>query len=194
MSSDTDTSFDDLIDIGLVKHWKDLKCRPKVIVFDLDFTLWPYYIGNHVSPPVRKNDHQEFIDDMGQRYRPYKDVTKILRTLKERCLGNDGHIAIASRSTAKSIAMEVIEIFGWTEFISSFQIYHVSKEKHMQKIKEELQFESFNEVLFFDDDERNVKPAVELGVLPFLVNQVNGLDMNAICDGLSYFNRRRKRQ
>ena len=195
MSSEIEKSDpDDLIDKGLIKHWKGLKCKPKVIVFDLDYTLWPYYIGNHVSPPVRKNDYMEFIDDEGNRYRPFKDVTKILKTLKEHCLGPDGHIAIASRSTAKEVAMKVMEIFEWTQYISSFQIYHVSKERHMLEIKEDLKLESFDQVLFFDDDERNVKPANDLGVLPFLVNQVDGLDMDAICDGLSHFNRRRKRQ
>ena len=186
MNSKTETSNESVHDSELIKLWHSLKRRPKIIVFDLDYTLWPYFIDCQVSPPIKAHtkDNNIVQDSDGRIYKPFKDVTKILRTLREKCLGEDGYLAIASRSSTEDLAMQAIEIYGWKPFLSSFQIYRTSKDNHMIEIKKELGFENFSDVLFFDDEERNYKPTADLGVLPFLVNQVDGLNFDAMCNGL----------
>ena len=186
---------DKVYDEDLINHWNSLSNRPKVIVFDLDYTLWPYFIDQHVQPPIDrriKDSVVEITDKYGNGFKSYKDVNLILRTLKEKCLGNDGHLAIASKSTTGKLAMQAIEFYGWKEYLSSFQIYYITKSKHMNEIKKELGFESFEEVLFFDDDRSNVPPTRQLGVLPFLVDS-DGLTKQAMINGLTQFNDKQKK-
>jgi hypothetical protein len=84
--------------------------------------------------------------------------------------------------------MNTIELLGWTQYFSSFQIYHVvSKEVHMNKIKEELGFDKFKQVLFFDDDSFNQKNTAKLGLTFYLVDQSTGVDMEAMIRGLELF-------
>ncbi len=190
-SVQSDSSLDEtLYAKELIKAWNNLKHRPKIVVFDLDYTLWPYYIDSHVTPPIKAHENN-FVDSYGDIYKPFKDVTRILRTLKEKCLGEGGHLAIASRSTTKNLAMQAIEIYGWMPYLSSFQIYPKIKDVHMYAIKKELSAE-FIEMLFFDDEERNYKPTADIGVVPFLVNQADGLNLQAMCEGLNRYERKFK--
>jgi magnesium-dependent phosphatase 1 len=186
---DKNGSNDDFIDPQLVKHWKSLANKPKVIVFDLDFTLWPCYIQT-LDAPIRKIDDQCLIDSNGDKYTPFKDVTKILRTLREKCLGPDGYLAVASRSVSRELAINAIDIFGWSLYFSSVHVYPRIKDEHLRGIKADLNFESFRDVLFFDDDHKNYKPVYDLGAMPYLVNKVDGLNMLAMCEGLTRFSKK----
>ena len=36
---------------------------PKLIVFDLDYTLWPFWVDTHVSAPVKARDNNSRVVD-----------------------------------------------------------------------------------------------------------------------------------
>ncbi len=179
----------------LVNHWNSLEYVPSVIVFDLDYTLWPYFMDLHVKPPIKKRETNagiEVVDKFGNGRKAFKDVTMIIKTLREKCLHKNGHLAIASKSSTYAQAMKGIDIYGWSKYFSSFQIYSTSKTKHMAEIKKELKFENFSQVLFFDDCRQNIRSTASLGVTPILVSDRTGLDMETICKGLTEYDTRRK--
>jgi magnesium-dependent phosphatase 1 len=177
---------DPFIDTTLVNKWQSLRKKPTVIVFDLDYTLWPYFIEHHVTAPIHKTS-SKVVDSKGFTLTTFADVNRILKTLKEKCLGPHQHLAIASRSITPELAMNAIELLGWKDYFSSIQIYPTPKSRHMNKIQEELRLAGFQEVLFFDDDQRNIVATRPMGVCAIQVDQSSGLTMEMMMIGLDRF-------
>jgi magnesium-dependent phosphatase-1 len=85
----------DEISQELIQAWNKLKRKPDIIVFDLDYTLWPMYVDCHVYPPVKrgqKNGKDVILDSHGRVVEAFPEVTKILRTLKGTYFGDVLHI------------------------------------------------------------------------------------------------------
>lgn len=79
---------------------------PKAVVFDLDYTLWPYWVDTHIDPPLkRKNDAlNQVVDRSGQKLSFFHDVPSILLQLKDEGV----HIAAASRTCAPTVARQAL--------------------------------------------------------------------------------------
>ncbi len=184
-----------IIELELVEHWNSLEYKPSLIVFDLDHTLWPYNIKN-ANPPIKKQttsaDIIELEDKLGFTYSYFNDVTFILKTLKQKCLSDSGHLAIASHSAKDQLAREFMDFFEWTQYFSSIQVYAKTKDNHLNQIKKELKLENLEDTLFFDDKEKNFLSTASLGITPYHVNRQVGLDLNAMCMGLTKFENEKK--
>ncbi|CAG7836422.1 unnamed protein product [Allacma fusca] len=156
--------------------------KPKLLVFDLDYTLWPFWVDTHVTPPFSKKSNGVVVDSYGQKVTFYEEVPKVLEELKA-----EGYlVGIASRTGEVRGAESLLKLFGWNAFIDCKQIYPGCKLKHFKKIKEALDVE-YEDMIFFDDEQRNITDLRTVGVLSILVK--NGVTKNVIQVALDKFAR-----
>jgi magnesium-dependent phosphatase 1 len=80
---------------------------PRLIVFDLDYTLWPFWVDTHVCGPLRASpDHTSATDRVGESFAFYPDVPRILHALPHAGV----RLAVASRSSAPDLAREMLKL------------------------------------------------------------------------------------
>ncbi|GJN66367.1 magnesium-dependent phosphatase-1 family protein [Purpureocillium lilacinum] len=90
---------------------------PKLIVFDLDYTLWPFWVDTHVAPPLKPNaQHSAATDKFGEDYAFYGDVPSILLALAGMLPGapplpsGPVKMAVASRTHAPGLAKDLLKM------------------------------------------------------------------------------------
>lgn len=78
---------------------------PSLIVFDLDYTLWPFWIDTHVTPPIKVNkQHTGMTDRYGDTYTFYNEVPSILYEAKRRNI----LLGLASRTHTPDLANQML--------------------------------------------------------------------------------------
>jgi magnesium-dependent phosphatase 1 len=141
-----------------------------LVVFDLDFTLWD--CGgtwcDHTNPPYCKKNGF-VLDDNGLVIRLYNDVIDILETLRTQSIP----IAIASRTSQPLWANDLLNLFDLDKYFDYKEIYPSSKVKHFNRLNAETKI-PYNQMLFFDDEFRNIEEVRNLGVESVFVR--NGID------------------
>jgi magnesium-dependent phosphatase 1 len=142
----------------------------KLFVFDLDFTLWN--AGNtwcdHLKPPFSIH-HGKVVDADGSVVRLYSDVRQILEYLDEKQVT----LAVASRTFEPSWARRLMELLGIRKYFQHEEIYPSSKVQHFQALQKATGY-MFVDMIFFDDEHRNIKDVEQLGVQAIYVR--NGLN------------------
>ncbi|KAG6406754.1 hypothetical protein SASPL_134363 [Salvia splendens] len=170
---------------------------PRLVVFDLDYTLWPFYCECR-----SKRDMP----------RLYPHAKGILYALKDKGV----KIAIASRSPTPDIANTFLDKLGIKSmlvaqvtvktncvdgaflFISIALCLHfmvkvkvkeifsswTHKTDHFQRINRRTNI-PYAEMLFFDDEDRNIDAVSNMGVTSILVG--NGVNLGALRQGLSKY-------
>ncbi|KAF5448433.1 hypothetical protein F2P56_028969 [Juglans regia] len=145
---------------------------PRLVVFDLDYTLWPFYC-----------------ECRSKREMPslYPHAKGILYALKEK--GID--LAIASRSPTADIAKTFIDKLSIKSMFVAQEIFSswAHKTDHFQKIHSSTGV-PFDSMLFFDDENRNIQAVSKMGATSILVD--NGVNLGALQEGLTKFSENRK--
>ena len=139
--------------------------KKKLIVFDLDFTLWNCGGGwcDTSRPPYKKEDNKIY-DSNKDVMRLYPDSIHILEDLF-----HSGHIlAIASRTHEPEWAMDLLEMHGILPYFKYLEIYPGSKLQHFKSLNKRSGI-AFSDMYFFDDEMRNIEEVGMLGVNVFPV-------------------------
>ncbi|KAH8701658.1 putative magnesium dependent phosphatase [Talaromyces proteolyticus] len=152
---------------------------PKLIVFDLDYTLWPFWVDTHVSAPVKpKDNNSRCIDKWGESFAFYPAVSSILYSARSLNIP----LGIASRTHAPELArdmlkaLHVIPTFSDNpaardtrrsiralDYFDYVQIFPATKTQHFTRINQASSI-PYEDMLFFDDEARNRNVQTELGV------------------------------
>ncbi len=146
----------------------------KLFVFDLDFTLWN--AGNTwcdaTNPPYFWK-YNKLFDQSGRWIRLYPDVIEIMNLLKE----NSKFIAVASRTYEPGGAQDLIHLLDIGKYFDLKEIYPTSKIQHFKNIHNHFGI-PYSEMVFFDDEYRNIEEVGKLGVHAQFVK--NGITLNLV--------------
>ncbi|KAI0804798.1 magnesium-dependent phosphatase-1 [Irpex lacteus] len=173
---------------------------PKLVAFDLDYTLWDLWIDTHVTPPLKRVGVNSVWDKHGEQIEFYRDVPEILHRLREAGV----IIAACSRTSAPKLARQALSLLlvppqvgdkesppkPAIEFFDQLEIYPGSKLTHFKKLHEKTGL-PYSEMLFFDDERRN-KEVESLGVTFCLVQ--HGTDDRTFEHGLAEWRRRHAKE
>jgi magnesium-dependent phosphatase 1 len=164
----------------LLHHVEDVK-KPALIVFDLDFTLWPFRVDKNAKSPFSVSKRGNVIDVRGRVFKTFSEVPQLLMTLTS----NGYTLAVASRIEDIAGAYQLLQLFGITQYFKYKEIYPSTKKVHFNQLHIKTGME-FDRMIFFDDDKRNVRDVSRLGVMVFQVPQ-SGMTFNLLNTALLCF-------
>jgi magnesium-dependent phosphatase 1 len=176
----------------------DQQALPRLIVFGLDYTLWPFWVDTHCTPPLKASPaHASCVDKFNESFAFYGDVPSILLSLRERGV----RLGLASRTCAPELAREMLKLLHLSpleggaggrarkalEVFDYIEIYPGSKMSHFERIRKVSGVE-YGDMLFFDDEVRN-RNVESLGVTMFLVR--DGVSRGEVDEGVWEWRMRR---
>lgn len=160
--------------------------KPKCIVLDLDFTLWPTFYSANTLPPYVSLTHTPSqvlcVDKKTLKPRMLSLYPEVQATIRF-CLENDIMISIASKNTNRQDAESILKSFGLWHLMVCPQIYLSRKSYHFRNLKSATGLE-YADFMFFDDDVKNVSVCGGMGVNSMLVNRGSGFCGKRLVEGL----------
>ncbi|RWS31451.1 hypothetical protein B4U80_03004, partial [Leptotrombidium deliense] len=149
-----------------------------------DYTLWPFWVDTHVTPPFKKKENGKIVDAYGHEVKYYPEVPEVLEALTKA-----GYkLGVASRTSAAEEAYQLISLFGWKQYFTVCEIYPGSKVTHFNEFNRKTKI-AYERMLFFDDEYRNIKDLNAKGVVSILVNK--GVSKQVVKDGILEFEKKR---
>jgi magnesium-dependent phosphatase 1 len=168
--------------------------NPKLVVFDLDYTLWPFDCGLQVVGPFSPGVAGGIVDGRGYPANPFKDVRVICAAL----IDYDIPFAIASRNPGLSHIESLLRtirfdckrgnISIWDALPGPGYIHAYSsngvagKNRHFAALNAACNV-PYKQMLYFDDLEENVASARALGCTAYKVGR-SGLTWLALGEAL----------
>lgn len=151
---------------------------PTLIVFDLDYTLWD--CGGTwcdcLTPPFSQSMSGP-VDRYGRIVTLYEGVLAAL----DFCESNNIDMALASRTAEPGWARQLIEMLGIFHRFKYKEIFPSTKVVHFNNLRNSSR-EEFTNMLFYDDEWRNIEEVGNLGVTSIYVE--NGLSYKVFEEGL----------
>ena len=163
------------------------RIRPRLVVFDLDETLWPFGVDDFTMRPPYHKVSGGVRDARGIQMEPFPDVDQILLKLHQ----NGIPLAAASRTSYPEGAFSLIKLFGWSDYFKYKEIYPGSKTTHFKKLAAASGV-PFEDMVFFDNESRNITDVSKLGVTCVLIDTFIGLTWNDLEKGFRAFAERQK--
>ena len=140
---------------------------PSLIVFDLDLTLWhcgPRLWCDQLRTPLSKTTNNTVCDADGIQVSLFADVPLLLEELHAK----DTMLALASRTSAPEVAKQLLNLLDIDFYFSQQEIYPGEKSVHFEALQRKTGI-PYEEMLFFDDEQRNIAEVSSLGVQCHLV-------------------------
>ena len=168
---------------------------PKLVVFDLDFTVWyPEMYEMDGAPFKRCKKTGKVTDRSNEQVQMFDDMHSILRSLQTESLFAETQVAVASRTTypewAKTcmrlLHIDELEQVSLDTVVDYHAIYPRNKKVHFRELQEKSGI-PFEDMLFFDNERYNITDVSELGVT--CVYCPNGMSTKHWEDGLKQHDR-----
>eukprot|EP00884_Botryococcus_braunii_P001749 jgi/Botrbrau1/11575/Bobra.60_1s0025.1 len=160
-----------------IKALRAAPVLPSIIVFDLDYTLWPFWCEMYTAAdePIL-----------------YPQTRAILQA----CRDSKVPLGVASRTPTPHVARAFLKKLGLEGMFETIQLIPASSgfdqtsaqkdTSHFPNILEETGVPFF-EMLFFDDEHRNIHRVAKLGVTSVLVGTASGLTVASLSKGLAKY-------
>lgn len=182
------------------------------MVFDLDYTLWPFWVDTHPTPPLTLHPTKPMtvIDrypppslppplslssiltppsSYKTEFTPFSTTHPLLTALHT----SNILVSLASRTEAPPLARQVLDLLHLRQYITGYEeIYPGSKVGHFRRLAEKSGV-GYEEMVFFDDERRNREVEGKLGVVTVIVTEEMGCSMEEFDAGVRRW-RREKRE
>jgi len=172
--------------------------KPSLLVFDCDWTIWPFDCDKDVIAPFVISAYTGVHDRFGRPANPYRDVPHLVAA----ALHAGIPVAYVSRNPSAGSVKQLLQAIEIThekslwDAMPSPDYFHCyssggvgkGKDKHFAALKEKTGI-PFSEMLFFDDLPDNIAAAHALGITTIQIDPRRGLTLGYFETGLAGFHR-----
>ena len=162
-----------------------------IVFFDLDYTLWPFWVDTHVSPPftikeINEKGEKIIEDEYGFEIKLYPEVMKVLEKAK-----SEGIImGTISRTCQPGWGRQLLKLFDIEKYFISTQFDTGTKTNSMKKIMKMAGIDGgFENCILYDDEARNIIDIEDEGGVGVLIN--NGLNIKEFEKGIKILKSRK---